>query len=133
MTNSTWSWLATFALSPGFGGAAAVGAALIALAAARMTSRRHAEQSSADRAQRADADARSQWWSRFAWAAERLGTADTVQAEIASATFVEVIDHTSGSVDRDLAAAVSSVVPPQRDDDLPPDDDDTYLDEGGIR
>lgn len=70
-------WWGTFLTSPGFGGVAAVGAAVIALQAARFTARRTARNADSDRAQRALAQQRSQWWDRFTWATQKATDPDT--------------------------------------------------------
>ncbi|GAA2036079.1 hypothetical protein [Pseudokineococcus marinus] len=70
-------WLGAWAQSPGFGGLAAVVAAVIAYRAARKaadTQRANAEE---DRKQRERAERKNQWWARAQWALDLTLSQDT--------------------------------------------------------
>lgn len=61
-----------FVTSPGFGGAAAVVAAVIAFGAARLTAKTHEEQAVEDRNQRYTTQRKEQWWARAQWALDQV-------------------------------------------------------------
>jgi hypothetical protein len=106
------TWWGTFFTSAGFGGAAAVGAATIALSAAVYTSNRAANNAAQDRDQRALAEQRSQWWDRFIWATERAVNPAT------SIVGVKVLSTLAGPdiatlEDAKIAIEVTEVIDPE--------------------
>lgn len=114
------NWWGTFFTSPGFGGVAAVGAATIAFFAASSSSKRSSgsanrdrqqrvDDASADRDQRDAADQRSQWWSRFTWAADRAVNKET--SELGVSVLLELIDQEWATTDdQNIAIAVADVI-----------------------
>lgn len=68
MVTDVLHWLSGWAQSPGFGGLAAVVAAVIAYKAAGRAARTSDRNAVADRTQRDHAERKSQWWKRAEWA-----------------------------------------------------------------
>ncbi|MBQ9917916.1 MAG: hypothetical protein IJO71_12065 [Microbacterium sp.] len=99
-------WWASYLLSPGFGGTAALAAALFAGGVALRNSAK-------DRAQRHLADLRSQWWNRFTWATEKA--IDPATSVVGSRVLTALVIPGLATVeDARMAIAVSEmVVPPQ--------------------
>lgn len=73
----TLDWLGAWAQSPGFGGLAAVVAAVIAYRAARKAADTQRVNAAADRAQRERAERKNQWWARAQWALDLTLSQDT--------------------------------------------------------
>lgn len=95
---------------------AAVGAATIALSAAIYSSNRIAKNADQDRAQRALAEQRSQWWDRFIWATDRAVNPDT------SIVGVKVLSTLAGPdiatlEDAKIALEVTEVIDPESSPD----------------
>ncbi|WP_278103464.1 hypothetical protein AB0870_01490 [Microbacterium proteolyticum] len=99
-------WWAGYLLSPGFGGTAALAAALFAAGVALRNS-------AMDRAQRHLADLRSQWWNRFTWATEKA--IDPVTSVVGSRVLAALVIPGLATVeDARMAIAVSEMVGPPR-------------------
>lgn len=77
-----WAWWDSWLKSPGFGGLAAVFAAVIAFFAARLASRTSREQAEKDRTQRTVTERKSQWWARAQWALDLLKERETAIREM---------------------------------------------------
>lgn len=97
-------WWATYLLSPGFGGTAALLGAAIAGGIAWRNSAK-------DRKQRQVTDQRSQWWDRFTWATEKAIAPETsvVGTKVLNAL---VVPSLATAEDATMAIEISEIVDP---------------------
>jgi len=101
-------WLGAWAQSPGFGGLAAVVAAVIAYRAARKAADAQRANAEDDRRQRERAERKSQWWARAQWALD-LTLSQDPEARVVGYDMLEALANSEWAEEHeaDLIAAAT--------------------------